>query len=44
MKFFWTPYMCIIASVSLANRPLWAWLLSKLRCCSNIVVCMLWLF
>ena len=44
MKFFWTPYMCIIASVLLANRPLWAWLLSQLRCHSDFVVCMLQLF
>ena len=38
MKFFWTPYMCIIASVSLANRSLWAWLLSQLRCHSELAV------
>jgi len=41
MKFFWTPYMCIIASVSLASRPIWAWLLSRLRCHSQLVVCSL---
>ena len=39
MKFFWTPYMCIIASISLASRSLWAWLLSKLSCRSDFAVC-----
>jgi len=39
MKFFWMPYMCIIASVSLANKSLWAWLFSHLRFHSELLVC-----
>jgi len=41
MKFFWTPYMCIIATVLLASRSLWAWLLSQLRRHSDSAVCTL---
>jgi len=41
MKFFWTPYMCIIASISLANEPLWAWLLSHVRPHSELMVSVL---
>ena len=39
MKYFWTPYMCVLASVGLADHSAWCWILSRLTSPSRTMVC-----
>jgi len=34
MKYFWTPYMCVLASTGLADRATWSWLLLNVGRCN----------
>lgn len=38
MKYFWTPYMCVLASVGLADYSAWSWILSRLTSPSRTMV------
>ena len=38
MKYLWTPYMCVLAGVSVGDFAIWQWVLEKWRTNSRLVV------